>query len=65
MLPGGASELEAAYARVAEELRTQYTLGYVATNARRDGSWRRIVVRSPGRTDLQLRHKLGYRAPRP
>jgi Ca-activated chloride channel family protein len=65
LLPGGASELDAAYARVAEELRTQYTLGYVSTNARRDGSWRRIVVRLPQRADLQLRHKLGYRAARP
>ena len=65
LLPGSASELDAAYARVAEELRTQYTLGYVSSNARRDGTWRRIVVRMPGRADLQLRHKLGYRAARP
>jgi Ca-activated chloride channel family protein len=62
LLPGSASGLDAAYARVAEELRTQYTLGYVSSNARRDGSWRRIVVRTPGRAELQLRHKLGYRA---
>ena len=65
LLPGGASELEAAYARVAEELRTQYTLGYISSNPRRDSSWRRIVVRLPQRADLRLRHKLGYRAPRP
>ncbi len=65
LLPGSAAELDAAYARVAEELRTQYTLGYVSTNARRDGTSRRIVVRLPGRADLQLRHKLGYRAARP
>jgi Ca-activated chloride channel homolog len=65
LLPGSAFELDAAYARVAEELRTQYTLGYVSSNARRDGTWRRIVVRMPGRADLQLRHKLGYRAARP
>ena len=38
LLPGSASELDAAYARVAEELRTQYTLGYVSSNARRDGT---------------------------
>jgi Ca-activated chloride channel family protein len=64
LLPGSASGLDAAYARVAEELRTQYTLGYVSSNARRDGAWRRIVVRTPGRAELQLRHKLGYRAAR-
>ena len=30
---------------------------------RRDGKWRRIVVRIPDRTELQVRHKLGYYAP--
>ena len=52
------------YDRVAEELRTQYTLGYVSANMRRDGKWRRIVVRTPGRAELQVRHKIGYYAPR-
>jgi Ca-activated chloride channel family protein len=62
--PNSLSELDAVYGRVAEELRSQYTLGYVSANARRDGKWRRIVVRTPGRDDLQVRHKLGYQAPR-
>ena len=33
--------------------------------APRRASWRRIVVRTPERDDLQIRHKLGYYAPRP
>lgn len=61
--PDSLSELETVYSRVAEELRTQYNVGYVSTNPRRDGRWRRIVVRVPGREDLQVRHKVGYFAP--
>jgi Ca-activated chloride channel family protein len=58
--PNSLSELDAVYDRIAEELRTQYSLGYVSNNGRRDGKWRRIVVRVPLREDLQIRHKLGY-----
>jgi Ca-activated chloride channel family protein len=62
--PASLSELDAVYERVAQELRTQYTLGYVSANVRRDGKWRRIVVRTPARDELQVRHKIGYYAPR-
>jgi Ca-activated chloride channel family protein len=58
--PNSLSELDQVYDRIAEELRTQYSLGYVSNNPRRDGKWRRIVVRVPTREDLQIRHKLGY-----
>jgi Ca-activated chloride channel homolog len=58
--PNSLSELDSVYARIAEELRTQYSLGYVSANKRTDGKWRRIVVRVPTRTELQVRHKLGY-----
>jgi VWFA-related protein len=60
--PQSLSELEDVYDRIAEELRTQYNLGYVSSNVRRDGKWRRIVVRTPERPGLQVRHKLGYYA---
>ncbi len=58
--PTALSELDATYGRIAEELRSQYTLGYVSGNDRRNGKWRRIVVRTPAREDLHVRHKLGY-----
>jgi VWFA-related protein len=61
--PNSLSELDSVYDRIAEELRTQYSLGYVSSNQRRDGKWRRIVVRTPEKDDLQIRHKLGYYAP--
>lgn len=63
--PGALSELDAVYGRIAEELRTQYTLGYVPTNQRRDGKWRQIVVRTPSRDNLYVRHKVGYYEPPP
>jgi Ca-activated chloride channel family protein len=61
--PTSISELESVYDRIAEELRTLYSVGYVSSNLRRDGKWRRIVVRVPDREGLQIRHKLGYYAP--
>jgi len=61
--PASLGELDAVYDRIAEELRTLYSVGYVSSNARRDGKWRRIVVRVPDREGLQVRHKLGYYAP--
>jgi VWFA-related protein len=62
--PSMLSQLDAVYGRVAEQLRTEYTLGYVSQNRRRDGKWRRVAVRTPGHDDLQVRHKVGYYAPR-
>ena len=62
-MPNSISELDKVYARIAEELRTLYSIGYVSSNPRRDGKWRRIVVRVPGRDDLVIRNKLGYYAP--
>jgi VWFA-related protein len=61
--PTSVGELDSVYDRVAEELRTLYSVGYVSSNARRDGKWRRIVVRVPEREGLTIRHKLGYYAP--
>lgn len=62
--PAQIQELESVYDRIAEEMRTQYSLGYVPTNARRDGRYRRIVVRVPSRDNVVLRYKLGYFGPR-
>jgi VWFA-related protein len=61
--PNSLSELDSVYDRIAEELRTQYSLGYVSSNKRRDGKWRRIVVRVPDREGTTVRHRLGYYAP--
>jgi Ca-activated chloride channel homolog len=60
----GISQLPGVYDELAEELRSQYNLGYVSNNGRRDGRWRNIQVRLHSRPQLQVRHKTGYYAPR-
>ncbi len=57
--PRALAELDGVYDRIARELSTQYSLGYVSSNASRDGKWRRVVVHS-GRGGLLLRHRAGY-----
>lgn len=60
--PGSANELASIYEQVADELAAQYTLGYAPRNGRRDGSWRRVVVRVE-RPNALARTKQGYYAP--
>jgi Ca-activated chloride channel family protein len=62
--PAQIQELDSVYDRIAEEMRTQYSLGYVPTNLKKDGRYRRIVVRVPARDNVVLRYKLGYFGPR-
>jgi Ca-activated chloride channel family protein len=58
------NQLDGVYDRLAQELRSQYGLGYIPTNPARDGRWRRVVVRTPDRLNLDIRTKLGYFAPK-
>jgi VWFA-related protein len=62
--PTLASELNGIYSQISEELSSQYTLGYTSRNPRRDGAWRRIVVRTT-RPGLTARTKQGYFGPTP
>jgi VWFA-related protein len=55
--------LPAAFRKIAEELRTQYSLGYYPSNTARDGKYRKIRVRTT-RKDIALRTRPGYRARR-
>ena len=56
------SSLPAAFAQIAAELRTQYVLGYYPSSAARDGSYRKIQVRT-NRKNIVIRARPGYRAP--
>ena len=60
--PTGATELDAIYAQIADELASQYALAYSSRNPRRDGQWRRIVVRTT-KPELAARTKQGYFGP--
>lgn len=55
------ASLPQAFAAIADELRTQYLLGYYPTNPTHDGSYRKIQVKT-SRKDIAIRARPGYRA---
>jgi Ca-activated chloride channel family protein len=60
--PADIKSLANVYGQIYDELSSQYTIGYTSKNAKRDGAWRRIVVRV-NRPNVQARTKQGYFAP--
>jgi len=60
--PNQITDLANVYGQIADELSSQYTVGYSSRNPKRDGSWRRLVVRV-NRPNLTARTKQGYFAP--
>lgn len=57
--PPTVEDLREVYGLVAQELRSQYTIGYSSTNRLRDGAWRELEVTVPG-TDYTVRTRKGY-----
>jgi len=53
-------EARAAFRQVAQEIGTQYSLGYYPTNKARDGRFRTIRVQVRGVKDAQVRAREGY-----
>jgi len=60
--PTSVQELPGIYRQISDELSSQYVLGYSSRNTRRDGQWRRIVVRV-SRPGVLARTKQGYYGP--
>jgi Ca-activated chloride channel family protein len=60
--PTDAKALAGIYGQIYDELSSQYTIGYTSKNTRRDGAWRRLVVRV-ARPNSAARTKQGYFAP--
>ncbi len=54
-------EFDEAFARINEELRNQYSIGYVSTNAARDGKYRRIRI-IPRDQSYRIQARKGYYA---
>jgi VWFA-related protein len=57
-------DARAAFAQVANEIGTQYSLGYYPSNKTRDGQFRKIRVEIRGVKDAQVRAREGYYAPK-
>lgn len=62
--PRNERDLDEAYAQIDEDLRSQYILAYTPTNGARDGSFRTIQVKVKNHTDLNVRFRRGYFAPK-
>jgi VWFA-related protein len=56
---GGTNTMEKSYARIADEARNQYTLGYLSHESIYDGKYRKIEVRVD-RPNLSITAKPGY-----
>lgn len=59
-------DLNAAFAEIERELRTQYLLAYSSTNKKRDGAYRKITIEITNpelkKEKLEIRHRPGYYA---
>jgi Ca-activated chloride channel family protein len=64
-LPESLKDIVPICERIAHDIRNQYTLAYVPTNRKRDGTYRVIQVKAsaPGRGRLSVRTRTGYFAP--
>ena len=60
--PAKIEDLNGVYSQIADELASQYTIGYSSKNSRNDGAFRRIVVQV-ARPNSTPRTKRGYYAP--
>jgi Ca-activated chloride channel family protein len=57
-----AEELSGIYGQIADELSSQYSLGYAPKNAKRDGAWRKVAVQVT-RPNAVTRTRRGYYGP--
>lgn len=62
--PKKADDLQAAFAEIEKELRTQYLIAYSSSNKKRDGAYRRITIELSNpqlkNEKLEIRHRPGY-----
>jgi Ca-activated chloride channel family protein len=61
--PARIEDLAGVYGQIADELASQYVVGYVSKSAKRDGAWRRLAVRVD-RDGATARTRLGYFGPK-
>ena len=58
--PADISELAGVYSSIAEELANQYAIGYASKNPKRDGGYRRVIVRVTAKPGTRTRTRNGY-----
>jgi hypothetical protein len=62
LFPTRLSEVVATCERIAQDIRHQYTLGYVSSKAAQGGGYRaiRVAAKTPGKGKLAVRTRSGY-----
>ncbi len=63
--PATIAEVAGVYGTIADELSMQYALGYTSKNPKRDGAFRRVIVRVADNPGARTRTRTGYQAARP
>jgi Ca-activated chloride channel homolog len=63
--PFDMKQIDQAYEKILSQIRAQYSLGYISTNTRADGAWRKveIKVKRANAKDLKIQSRKGYFAP--
>ena len=61
--PRNAEKMDEAFDQLAEELRSQYIIGFTPGNAARDGSYRKVKLEST-RKGMRILTRKGYYAPK-
>jgi Ca-activated chloride channel family protein len=63
--PTTVKDLDEVYGKVLAEIRAQYTVGYLSTNDKADGAWRKVEVKLTGKgaKDYRIRSRKGYFGP--
>ena len=56
-------KLKAAFDQIAVELRSQYNIGYTPTNKERDGTFRKVEIKTKNK-DYKIQSRSGYYAPK-
>ena len=57
-------EVATAFSEIQDELRSQYVLAYKPQNSESDGHYRAISITAPGRSNVKIRARKGYYAPK-
>lgn len=65
LFPSSKEQLDEMYAKIIEEVHTRYSLGYLSTNTKADGAWRKVEIKitRPGLKNTRIRTRPGYFAP--
>ena len=60
--PSAMKDIEEAYEKVVDQVRAQYSLGYISTDTAQDGNWRKVEIKltRPDLRDARVQARQGY-----